>query len=392
MTSRYPDWESEMCALLQRNRDMGNRKAIIIVCEGAIDQALNPLKPEKVKEVIEKRVGLDTRVTTLGHIQRGGTPSAYDRFLATIQGARAVDAVLEATPSTPSPMIGMSENQVTSIPLMEAVKTTKEVANCVSRKDFASAMDLRDPEFKHAYDAFIESTFLADAPLSNAVPSSHRLRVGILHVGAPAGGMNAATRSAVRLLLNRGHTPLGISNGFQGVIDGDVKELNWQDVNGWTTKGGSELGTNRIQPAPLPGAPPTGKGSGGHGAEFIELGVLAYGLQKLGVQALLVIGGFEVPIDLEREILLYLAPNLCGRQGFTSVLNLSRARSLYPAFCIPMIHLPATVSNNVPGTEYSLGSDTALNAIVEACDRIKLSAAASRKRVFIVEVQGGECG
>ncbi|KXS17418.1 6-phosphofructokinase [Gonapodya prolifera JEL478] len=357
MTSRYPDWESEMCALLQRNKEMGNRKALIIVCEGAIDQSLQPLKPEKVKEVIEKRLGLDTRVTTLGHIQRGGTPSAYDRFLATVQGARAVDAVLEANPTTMSPMIGMSENQVTSVPLMEAVKTTKEVANCVSRKDFAAAMDLRDPEFKHAYDAYIESTLLADAPLSNSVPATHRLRVGICHVGAPAGGMNAATRSAVRLLLNRGHTPLGFSNGFQGLVDGDVKTLNWQDVNGWTTRGGSELGTNRVQPAPLP--------------EFLELGLLAYSFQKWGLQALLVIGGFE---------------------GFTSVLNLSRARALYPAFCIPIIHLPATVSNNVPGTDYSLGSDTALNAIVEACDRIKLSAAASRKRVFIVEVQGGECG
>ncbi len=68
------------------------------------------------------------------------------------------------------------------------------------------------------------------------------------------------------------------------------------------------------------------------------------------------------------------------------------ARSVYPAFCIPMVHLPATVSNNVPGTDFSIGSDTALNAIIEACDRIKLSANASRKRVFVVEVQGGSCG
>lgn len=57
-----------------------------------------------------------------------------------------------------------------------------------------------------------------------------------------------------------------------------------------------------------------------------------------------------------------------------------------------MVHLPATVSNNVPGTDFSIGSDTALNAIIEACDRIKLSANASRKRVFVVEVQGGSCG
>lgn len=71
---------------------------------------------------------------------------------------------------------------------------------------------------------------------------------------------------------------------------------------------------------------------------------------------------------------------------------MAHARAVYPAFCIPMVHLPATVSNNVPGTDFSIGSDTALNAITEACDRIKLSANASRKRVFVVEVQGGNCG
>ncbi|EEB97201.1 hypothetical protein MPER_03527 [Moniliophthora perniciosa FA553] len=57
-----------------------------------------------------------------------------------------------------------------------------------------------------------------------------------------------------------------------------------------------------------------------------------------------------------------------------------------------MVHLPATISNNVPVTEYSLGSDTSLNALVDACDAIKQSASASRNRVFVVETQGGKCG
>ncbi|KAG6875931.1 hypothetical protein C0993_006766 [Termitomyces sp. T159_Od127] len=57
-----------------------------------------------------------------------------------------------------------------------------------------------------------------------------------------------------------------------------------------------------------------------------------------------------------------------------------------------MVHLPATISNNVPITEFSLGSDTSLNALVDACDAIKQSASASRNRVFVVETQGGKCG
>lgn len=57
-----------------------------------------------------------------------------------------------------------------------------------------------------------------------------------------------------------------------------------------------------------------------------------------------------------------------------------------------MTLLPATVSNNVPGTEYSLGSDTCLNELVKYCDVVKESAASSRKRVFVIETQGGKCG
>ncbi len=62
-------------------RKMGSRKTIIIVCEGAIDRHLNPIKAEQVKKVLEERLKMDTRVTTLGHIQRGGNPCATDRYL-----------------------------------------------------------------------------------------------------------------------------------------------------------------------------------------------------------------------------------------------------------------------------------------------------------------------
>ena len=56
------------------------------------------------------------------------------------------------------------------------------------------------------------------------------------------------------------------------------------------------------------------------------------------------------------------------------------------------MHIPATISNNVPGTDYSLGSDTALNTIIQACDLIKQSATSSSKRAFVVETMGGKSG
>lgn len=67
-------------------------------------------------------------------------------------------------------------------------------------------------------------------------------------------------------------------------------------------------------------------------------------------------------------------------------------RAKYPAFQIPIIVIPCTISNNVPGTEFSLGCDTALNEITEICDRIRQSAQGTKRRVFIIETMGGFCG
>lgn len=80
-----------------------------------------------------------------------------------------------------------------------------------------------------------------------------------------------------------------------------------------------------------------------------------------------------------------------GWSGYQGVLQLYGQRKNYPAFDIPMICLPATINNNLPGTELSVGADTALNSIISAVDKIKQSAVASQ-RAFIVEVMGYYCG
>ncbi|CAD6571762.1 MAG: 6-phosphofructokinase, alpha subunit [Tremellales sp. Tagirdzhanova-0007] len=343
------DWESEMCDMLRSHRVVGKRKSIVIVAEGALDRHLKPIKPEFVKQILVDRLGLDTRVTTLGHTQRGGKPCAFDRILPTLQGVQAVQALLDATPDTPSYMIGIRENKITQVPLLEAVAQTKAVAAAIESKNFDKAMSYRDSEFREMLQAFEISSSLA---LNQHLPENKRLRIGLIHVGAPAGGMNAATRQAVRFCHNRGHTPVAIHNGFEGLLDDNVSDLSWLRVDTWTTRGGSELGTNRSLPS-------------------IDVGQVAAAFQRHNIDALLVIGGFE---------------------AFHSVLILEQNRRNYPSFQIPIIHLPATLSNNVPMTDFSLGSDTSLNALVDACDAIKQSASASRNRVFVVETQGGQSG
>jgi len=171
-------------------------------------------------------------------------------------------------------------------------------------------------------------------------------------MGAPAGGMNAATRAAVRYCIKKGHTLLTIHNGFRGLLEDNVDEPTWLGVDAWMARGGSELGTNRALPS-------------------IDLGGVAAKFQQHKFDGFIMIGGFE---------------------AFSALLVLEEGRKHYPAFHIPIVHLPATISNNVPMTDFSLGSDTSLNALVDACDAIKQSASASRDRVFIVETQGGKCG
>lgn len=138
-----------------QHRELGKRKTIVIVAEGAHDRDLNPVKPSRVKELLSKEpLNLDTRVTTLGHVQRGGTACAYDRMLATLQGVEAVNAVLDAKPDTPSPVICIVENKIVRKPLLEAVKLTHSVAEAIERKDFETAMKLRDAEFAEYWQAY----------------------------------------------------------------------------------------------------------------------------------------------------------------------------------------------------------------------------------------------
>ena len=158
------DWEKEMCDIVLKNRTAGNRKTLVIVSEGAHDQDLNPIKPETVKKVLENALHLDTRVTTLGHVQRGGSTCAYDRYLATVQGVAAVEAVLKSTRDTPAPMIGMSHNEIISVPLMNAVKMV--IANFYNRRKMLLPL-LPEKILERQWSYVIQSLFLLTELISN---------------------------------------------------------------------------------------------------------------------------------------------------------------------------------------------------------------------------------
>jgi 6-phosphofructokinase 1 len=326
----------------------GKRTALIILSEGAVDSDNNPIRSEDVRQVLQCRLKMDARITTLGHVQRGGTPSAFDRILGTIQGIEAVKTILSGTADSPSLMISMNENKVTRQPLMQCVQKTCAIATAMKERRFEDVLKLRDLDFASSF-SMLRSLNLNCALIKE---KNFEYSFAVVHVGAPAGGMNCATRAVVHYSLVKGYRVYGVQNGFQGFIEGRIKLLNWIDVDGWCSSGGSQLGTSRTLPSE-------------------NLGMVAFQMQKFQLDGLIIIGGFE---------------------AFNSLGILTASRKQYPVLSVPMIVLPATISNNVPGTEFSIGSDTALNSVVQACDVIKQSASASANRVFVIEVQGGKCG
>ncbi|XP_034078497.1 ATP-dependent 6-phosphofructokinase, platelet type isoform X8 [Gymnodraco acuticeps] len=341
-------WEDKMCQKLSANRAGMKRLNIIIVAEGAIDQNNRPITTENIKNLVVKCLGFDTRVTILGHVQRGGTPSAFDRILASRMGVEAVLALLETTDNTPACVVSLRGNQSVRLPLMECVQMTQEVQRAMDGKRFEEAVKLRGRSFENNLRTY---KLLAHRKPESELPVSN-FNVAVLNVGAPAAGMNAAVRSAVRVGISEGHKMFAVSDGFEGFYKGQIREIKWADVGGWTGQGGSLLGTKRTLPA-----------------KHVEK--IAEQMRMNNINALLIVGGFE---------------------AFLSLLELITARGKYDEFCVPMVMVPATVSNNVPGSDLSIGADTALNAITTTCDRIKQSASGTKRRVFIIETMGGYCG
>ncbi|KAK3749815.1 hypothetical protein RRG08_063098 [Elysia crispata] len=369
------NWKETLCKKLVAERNLGQRLNIILVAEGAIDRHGNPITSEIVQHLLSTELKIDTRVTVLGHVQRGGSPSAFDRILGSRMGAEAVLALIDASPDTPACVISIEGNSTVRVPLMECVERTKEVQACMDKKNFEEAVRLRGKSFQNNLNTYRLLSKLRP-PSSHVKPSSHddskrklswikvqpsfpftdhknHRNLAIMNIGAPACGMNAAVRSFVRISLTRGFRVLGIHDSFDGLIRGDVVSMTWSQVQGWAGKGGSFLGTKK------------------QWANDVGVGKIAAKFTEFKIDGLMIVGGFE---------------------AYHSALQLAEAREHFPALAIPIVVIPCTISNNIPGSDFSLGADTALNEITDICDRIKQSATGTKRRVFVAETMGGYCG
>ncbi|XP_007909159.1 ATP-dependent 6-phosphofructokinase, platelet type isoform X16 [Callorhinchus milii] len=282
-------WEDQMCEKLSENRANKKRLNIIIISEGAINRHNVPITSDIIKDLVVSRLGFDTRITILGHVQRGGTPSAFDRILGSRIGVEAVIALLEASPDTPACVVSLSGNQAIRVPLMECVQMTQEVQKAMDEKRFDDAVKLRGRSFVNnlnTYKLLAHKTKDVEPPQSNTrrryCPEKKKkeqssFNVAVLNVGAPAAGMNAAVRSAVRIGITEGHRMFAVADGFEGFSKGQIKEIKWGGVGGWTGQGGSLLGTKRT----LPGK---------------NLQAIADQIRTHNISAFMVIGGFEANV------------------------------------------------------------------------------------------------
>ncbi len=172
--------------------------------------------------------------------------------------------------------------------------------------------------------------------------------IGVLTSGGDAPGMNAAIRSVVRTCAYLNIKCTAVYRGYQGMIEGDFKTFNARSVNNIINKGGTILQSARSE-------------------EFrtLEGRKKAHNqLVKAGVDALVVIG---------------------GNGSFTGALKFNEE------FDFPVMGIPGTIDNDILGTSFTLGFDTAINTVVDAIDKIR-DTASSHNRLFFVEVMGRDVG
>ena len=178
-------------------------------------------------------------------------------------------------------------------------------------------------------------------------------RIAILTSGGDSPGMNAAIRSATLLGLSKGLEVFGVQMGYRGLVEGDIHPLTAADVSGIIREGGTIIGSARLP-------------------EFKERSVRDQARAQLasrGIGGLIVVG---------------------GNGSLTGMASLTHP-SECPSGQLLAIGLPASIDNDLGLTRLAIGVDTAMNTIVEACDKISDTAAA-HARTFIVEVMGRDCG
>jgi len=173
------------------------------------------------------------------------------------------------------------------------------------------------------------------------------MKVAVLTGGGDAPGLNAAIRAVARAGWGAGYDVIGVRNGWQGLVDTNLVPLTLETTSGILPRGGTILGTSRFNPFKVDGGPD----------RMLDT------IHRHDIDAVVAIGGDDT---------------------LGVALKLSKMG-------VNVVGIPKTMDNDIPGTEYTIGFDTAVNVVMEACDRLHPTAEAHH-RVMVVEVMGRDAG
>ena len=340
------DWADQLEKNIIEGAKAGRRVNLIIVAEGARDNKNQKLDARIIQEDLTKR-SLESRITILGHVQRGGVPSAFDRCMSTLFGVETVNILLRN--SEKSHIACLQKNRIASTPLTDAVAKTRAAGKALAAGDFAAARNARGEEWMCM--ANIQNAMMRIAPPDGSCKSK-KVRIGVVTAGRAAAGVNSAVRTIIRIGMASGAEVVCFEEGPHGLINNKAHIASWLEPELWNAFGGSRLGAGRYTP---------GRG---------DLAKIAETFKYHELDGFIMIGDWG---------------------GYQLLNKLVTAGKRYKAFNIPMIALPASINNDLPGSEYSIGCDTALNNIVDAVDKIRNSTDTA-KRTYIVEVMGRYSG
>ena len=319
---------NNMLHVLHQSFLIGQKAGVIVRSEGA-SFSTSFLK-EIISELLEPR--REVRETVLGYLQRGGSPTAFERALATRMGVKAT-TLLNSDLSEPQ-LVNFVDNEIKSVPLKLFVKKVRE-------QEFQTELS---PNAKKAFQLAIQ---LEEPP----VKKSAKLKIALVTDGNNVSGMNMALRAVARLALNNGIEVRGIKGGFAGLhkINNNLLNLEWDmlEMKGVLRRAGTLLGVSSNH-------------TGFSDDEYISL---KDRLVDAKIDGVILVGNLKTYYHANR------------------LAELSD---------IPIVGIPADTNCNLPGTSWVIGMDSAMNDMVKGIDRTA-DAAHVKRSITLINLTGEYC-
>jgi 6-phosphofructokinase 1 len=314
--------------VLQKSFEQGQKAGIIVRAEGA------PVSTTFLKETIAVLLDpkREVRETILGHLQRGGNPTVFERTLATRMGVRAIQ-LLDTISQEPQ-LVKLNAKKIGSTPLIKSL--TK----------------IKTPAFQEGLSSNTKTALFLSRKLEMSPEEKSRgMCIGLLTDGTNVSGMNMAIRAVARLALNRGIAIKGIKGGFSGLSKGPESTVNLQwsmlEMKSILRRAGTLLGVS----------------SSGFPLDEKGYGTIKKQVKQLKIDGLIVIG---------------------------NTTTYRAAHRLSALINIPVVGIPAASHCNLPETDWVIGMDSTLNDLLQGIDRAADAAHVTRK-IFIVHLKGAFC-